>query len=332
MISSRLSRVLPNALALLAAAAAAVALPLSPGRAADYPARPVRVIVPFAAGGATDVLARTINAKLSDRFGKQFYVENKVGAGGAIGAKEVASAAPDGHVLLVYHVGLVASALLQRPRPYDPVSDFTPLGLLATSPNLVTVGPKLPVKDLADLIAQGRAKKGELTYGSSGFGGSDHLAMLRLQELTGASFTHVPFRGSAPAIQGGIVGDVQVVLASAGSVAAQAQAGLLRPLAVTGARRMSILPDVPTTAEAGFPDFDQSIWFGIWGPPGMPAELVATLDVALREVLALPDVRAAFDKVGLDVEHRGPASFAKLVRDENTLWRDVLAKADLLPK
>lgn len=324
-----LSRVMP---AVLAAAATIVALITMPGHAADYPARPVRVIVPFAPGGATDVLARTVNAKLSDRFGMQFYVENKVGAGGAIGAKEVAAAAPDGHTLLVYHVGLIASALLQRPRPYDPIADFTPLALLATSPNIVTVSPKLPIKDLADLVAQGRSRRGELTYGSSGFGGSDHLAMLRLQELTGAGFTHVPFRGAAPAIMGGIAGDVQIVLASAGSVAPQAQGGQLRPLAVTGKRRMPILPDVPTTAEAGFPEFDQSIWFGLWGPPGMSRELVATLNVALQEVLALEEVRAAFDKVGLDVERSDTAGFAALVKDENTLWAEVLSKADLLPK
>jgi tripartite-type tricarboxylate transporter receptor subunit TctC len=298
----------------------------------EFPTRPVRVIVPFAPGGATDVLARTLNTKLSEKFGKQFYVENKVGAGGAIGAKEVASAPPDGHVLLVYHVGLVASALLQKPAPYDPVADFTPIALLATAPNIVSVNPKVPVRDFADLVAQGRAKPGELNYGSSGFGGSDHLAMELLQTLTKAKFTHVPFRGGAPAVLGGITGDVQIVLQSAGTVGPQVQGGQLRGLAVTGKTRLAMLPDVPTAAEAGFPEFDQSAWFGLWGSPGIPQDIVQKLSQAVRESLAHEDVRASLEKVGLIVETGTPQEFATLVRDERARWTQVLGQAGLLPK
>lgn len=319
-LRSRSRRLLLLATTVLAMAAPAAAL-----AASDYPVRPIRLVVPFAPGGGTDIIARAVSDKLSTKLGQPVLVINTPGAGGTIGGAHVAKADPDGHTLLLWHVGMISSAHTNKPLPYDPLKDFTPIGQVATAANLVAVNPQVPARTLKELVALAKAKPGELNYGSSGVGGADHLAGELLSQVAQIRTVHVPFRGGGLSTVAVVSGEVQYVTGSASQVMSMVNAGRLRPLAVMQKQRIASLPEVPGAAEAGFPELDYKTWFALWGPARMPADIVSKLSAALKEVLARDDVRAQLEKGGVEPAYSTPQEFDAMFRAEHARWNRLLA-------
>ena len=298
--------------------------------APGYPNKPVKIVVPFAAGGGTDIVARAIADKLGQTIGQPVVVINTPGAAGTIGAASVARAAPDGYTLLVWHIGMISSAYVVKPLPYDPQRDFTPIGQISSASNLIAVNPELPVKNLQELIGLAKAKPGSLNYGSSGVGGADHLAAELLSQVAKIKTVHVPYKGGGPAMVGAVGGEVQFVTGTASQVMPMVKAGRLRGLAVMQKQRLTSLPDVPTVAEAGFPDLEYKTWFGLWGPAKMPAEIVTKLSNALQEVLARDDIRDQLDKIGVDPAPTTTRDFELMYKAEYIKWNKILG--DVMPK
>lgn len=308
------------------AAAACVSAWAAPG----YPQRPIKIVVPFAAGGGTDIVARAVADKLGQKLGQSVVVINTPGAGGTIGAASVARAEPDGYTLLVWHIGMISSAYVVKPLPYDPLKDFTPIGQLSSASNLIAVNPELPVKNLQEFVAFAKAKPGALNYGSSGVGGADHLAGELLSQVAKINTVHVPYKGGGPATVGAVGGEVQFVTGTASQVMPMVKAGRLRALAVMQKQRIASLPDVPTAAEAGLPELDYKTWFALWGPAKIPADVVATLSTALQEVLARDDVRAQLDKVGVEPAPTTSQAFDTMYKAEYVKWNKILG--EVMPK
>lgn len=293
--------------------------------ATDYPKGPIKIVVPFAAGGGTDIIARAISEKLSQKLGQPVVVINTPGAGGTIGAANVARAEPDGHTLLIWHIGMISSAHTNKPLPYDPLKDFTPIGQISSAANLIAVNPQVPAQNLKELIALAKAKPGQLNYGSSGIGGADHLAAELLSEVAGIKTTHVPYKGGGLSTVAVVSGEVQYVTGSASQVMPMVKAGKLRPLAVMQKTRIAALPNVPTAAEAGLPELDYKTWFGIWGPARLPADVVAKISGALKEVLAREDIRGQLDKGGVEPAFSTPQEFDAMFRADYAKWNRILA-------
>lgn len=299
----------------------------SPAQAQEWPTRPVRMIVPFAPGGATDALARVYAERLSVKLKQQFLIDNRPGAGGTTGAEIAAKAAPDGYTILLYHIGMISASQLNKGIRYDVTKDFTPVSLVGTAPNVVALNTKLPEKDLKALVEVGIKRPGEYNFGSSGIGGSDHLAAELFQTVTKAKFTHVPYKGGGPAVIGAMGGEIQFVVQSVPTVVSQINAGQLLGVAITSKKRISSLPNVPTATEAGFPDFDQATWFGIWGPAKLPNDITEKLSATIRAIAAEDDTRIALEKLGTDPLSNTPTEFKKMFDAEYVKWRDILAKA-----
>jgi tripartite-type tricarboxylate transporter receptor subunit TctC len=295
--------------------------------AQEWPTHPVKIVVPFSPGGATDVLARVYADKLSAKFGQQFIIDNRPGAGGTIGAENAAKAAPDGYTLLVYHIGMISASQLYKGLTYNVLTDFTPISLIGSAPNVVAVNNKLPENTLKALIEFGRKRPGEYNFGSSGVGGSDHLAAELLQTVTGSKFTHIPYKGGGPAVIGAISGQIQFVVESVPSVQTQISGGLLRGVAVTSKTRISSMPDVPTATEAGFPEFDQATWFGIWGPAKLPEAITYKIADAIKEIAKEESTKTALANVGTDPVTNKPEEFRKMFDAEYDKWKKILAKA-----
>lgn len=308
---------------LLAAALAAFG---SGAFAQGFPNRPIRIVVPFAAGGGTDIIARVVGEKLSQMLGQPIVVINTPGAGGTIGGASVARAEPDGHTLLVWHVGMISSEHTNKPLPYDPLKSFTPIGQLSTAANLLAVNPGVPAQNLREFVALAKSKPGALNYGSSGIGGADHLACEMVSQAGEIDVTHVPYKGGGPATVAVVGGEVQFVCGSASQVMTMVKAGKLRPLAVMQKQRISSLPDVPTTIEAGLPQLQYRTWFGMWGPAGMAPEVVTRISGALKEVLARDDVRAQLEKGGVEPAFSPPQEFDAMFRADHARWGQVLGK------
>jgi tripartite-type tricarboxylate transporter receptor subunit TctC len=292
--------------------------------APDFPNRPIRIVVPFSAGGGTDIIARAISEKVAQKLGQPVVIINTPGAGGTIGASSVARAEPDGHTLLIWHIGMISSAHTNKPLPYDPLKDFTPIGQIATAANLIAVNPGVPANNLKELIALAKARPGQLNYGSSGVGGADHLAAELLSEVAQIRTTHVPYKGGGPSTIAVVAGEVQYVTGSASQVMPMVKAGKLRPLAVMQKTRISALPEVPTAPEAGLPELDYKTWFGLWGPARLPADVVAKVSAALKEALAREDVRAQLDKGGVEPAFSTPQEFDAMFRADHAKWNRIL--------
>ncbi len=307
----------------LTAVVAGLALPAS--AQTPYPSRPVRIVVPFPAGGTTDILARALAQNLSERLGQSFVVDNRPGAGGNIGAELVAKSPPDGYTLLMGTVGTHAiNASLYKSMPFDHVKDFAPVVLVAGVPNVLEVNPALPVHSVAELIAYGKANPGKLNFASSGSGTSIHLSGELFKVMTGVSMQHVPYKGSAPALQDLVGGQVQLMFDNLPSSLAMIKAGKLRPLAVTSTTRAAALPDVPTVAEAGVPGFEASSWFGLLAPAGTPPDVVAKLNAAANAWLASPDARDKLLAQGAIAAGGTPEDFAKHIAAETAKWAKVV--------
>ena len=303
---------------LIAASAAA--------QAQAWPERPVRLVVPFPAGGATDLVARVIAQRLSKDIGQQVIVDNKAGAGGTIGSAEAAKASADGYTLLLTTSSTHAISPHLMPRlPYDPIKDFTPVAHLADAASVLLVTPSLPVKTVAELIAYAKTHPGQLNYASSGNGTIVHLTTEAFKAQAGVFITHVPYKGTALAIPDVIAGSVQVLIDAIPSGMPHVKSGRLRALAVTGDKRSALAPELPTVAEAGLPGFSSVTWFGLYAPRGMKAELVLRVHDAFEKAAHAPDVVESLARLGVEpAPIASPAQFAAMVSADSQRWARII--------
>ena len=293
--------------------------------AQSYPSRPVRLVVPFPAGGTTDILARAMAEKLSGALGQQFVVDNRPGAGGNIGSDIVAKSQPDGYTLLMGTVGTHAiNPSLYPKMPYDHVKDFVPVVLVAGVPNVLVVNPTVPAKTVAELIALAKEKPGTINFASSGNGTSIHLSGELFKLLAGVQIAHVPYKGSAPALTDLIGGQVQIMFDNLPSALPHIKGGKLRALAVTSSKRAPALPDLPTIAESGVAGFEASSWFGILAPAATPRDIVQRINAEANKALHAPDMREKLLAQGAEAVGNSPEFFADYIRTETVKWAKVV--------
>lgn len=312
---------------LLALASAAGGLAAPPAQAQDWPTRPIRLIIPSTPGGGTDFTGRLLSTRLSELNGWSVVPDNRPGAGTALGLAEAARAKPDGYELVIAQSDNVSLIPLLMKVAYDPVRDLTPIALTAVTPLVVIVNDSSPFRTLADLIRAAKAEPDKLTYGTSGTGGGVHIAMELLQLTAGCKMQHVPYKGSAPALADLLGGHLSFAGSSISSAATMIHSGKIRALAVTSTRRNASLPDVPTVAESGYKDFSAVSFYGVMGPAGIPAPLVARLNADINRILARPDVRTAFQAQGFDASPGSPEEFAALIRGDIQKSREIIAAA-----
>jgi tripartite-type tricarboxylate transporter receptor subunit TctC len=295
-----------------------------------YPVRPIRLMVPFPAGGGSDTMGRVVGARLGERLGQQIVVENRPGAGGSIGADAVAKAAPDGYMLLLGSTSEVAQYPNVNPKvPYSPTRDFAPVSFVGTVPLVLVAHPSLPVKSVKDVIALARQRPGEINFSSAGNGSTTHLAVELLVLTTGIKMTHVPYKGSPPAVADLVAGNVQIGIPTMPAALQLVRAGRLRALGVSTAKRATVLPDVPTLLEAGVKGYDTALWTGILAPAGTPTGILSRLHAETVYVLRLPEVREALAKQGADAESSTPEQFAAYIRSELAKWAKVVKDANV---
>ena len=295
-----------------------------------WPDKPVTVIVPFPAGGSTDTIARTVAAFLQKKFDKPFVVENKAGATGTIGATQVKRAAPDGYTIMVTSLGpLVIAPHLIKNTPYDPLTDFDTITVLVQAPNVLVVPASSPHKSVADILAYERANPGKMTFASSGNGASDHLTAELFWQQTKTSGTHVPYKGGAPAITDLLGGQVDASWQNINAIIGHVRAGKLKALAITGAKRSPLLPNVPTLDEAGVPNVDVYSWQAMVAPKGLPPAVRTKLHAATVEALNDPQVKPKLDEVGFEVVGNSPEAFAAFEKTEFARWKSVIEKGKI---
>jgi len=297
--------------------------------AQEYPARPIRIVVPTLAGGSADILARLIGAKLHERWGQPVVVENRGGAGQMIGADIVAKSAADGHTILLPTVTYTTSAATQSKLPFDPVIDLAGVTMVGEGPFLVTVHPSLPVKTLKDLIALAKSKPGHLNYASSGTGSILHLVTEVFAAGAGIKLVHVPYKSIAPAVTETVGGHVPMMFGSLPSVLPQVKAGRLRALAVSTAKRSSFVPELPTVAEAGVPGFEARQWWGVFAPAKTPRPVVAKLNGEIHKILAAEDVKSRLADEGAEPVVTTPEAFGAIVKSDIAKWKKVVADLNL---
>lgn len=294
----------------------------------DYPSRSIRLIVPFAAGGGNDTVARLVGQGLAAELGQPVVIDNRPGAGGIVGAEAAARAPADGYTVFLGGVGSHAiNPNLHANLSYDPVKDFAPVSLIASAPLILVVHPSVPARNVRELIALAKARPGTLNYASNGNGSSSHLAAVMFASMTGIDMVHVPYKGLSPALSDLLSGQVQVMFSSVVAIVPHIKAGTLRPLAVSSRERLSLLPDLPTVAESGVPGYQSSSWYGILAPAGTPPAIVGRLNAALVKVVAQPDVREALAREGADPVGSSPQAFGAFIVAEKQRLGEVIAKA-----
>jgi tripartite-type tricarboxylate transporter receptor subunit TctC len=311
-------------------AAAIVLFVVGTAWGADYPSRPIRLIVPFEPGGTSDLLGRLVGARLKDALGQSVIVDNRGGAGGTLGANLAAHAPPDGYTLFVTHVGLAINETLYAKLGYNAARDLAPITRIGDTPNAVVVTAALPVKTMQDLVATGRKTPGKLDYGSGGVGSAGHLAVALLEHISGARYNHVPFKGGGPSMIATVGGQVHFAIPAFPTAVPHVKTGKIRLLAVTGARRAPTMPEVPTAAEAAVPGYDFTIWFAAYAPAGTPKAIISRLNQAIVQSLETPDTREQLTKAGVDPESSTPDELGKLLRSEIARWAKVI-KASGIP-
>ena len=314
----------------LAAASALGLLALTPlaAQAQAFPTKAITIIVPFSAGGTTDILARVLGQFMSKDLGQPVIIDNRAGAGGNIGTQLVARAAPDGHTILMGTVGTHAINQSLYPKlAFDPIKDFAPLTRVALVPNLLVANPAQPFKTVKELIAHAKANPGKVTFGSSGSGTSIHLSGELFQQMAGVDIQHVAYKGSAPAVNDLLGNHIAIMFDNMPSAISHVKAGKLRPLAVTTPQRSPALPDVPTIAEAGVPGYEATSWFGLLAPAGTPAPVVAKLNTAILKALADPDVKKKLLEQGAEPAGETPAQFATFIASETVKWGKIVKQS-----
>jgi tripartite-type tricarboxylate transporter receptor subunit TctC len=310
--------------ALASLVSSAIALPTA-AQGSAWPAKPVRLVVPFPPGGGTDTMARVFAQKLSELWGQNVLVENRGGANGNIGTEQVAKAAPDGNTLVMSGVGThMINASLYRKLAYHPVRDFTHIALIATGPNLLIANPAFPIGSVQELVRYARSNPGKLSFASGGSGSSGHLAMEMLKAKAGVFMVHVPYRGGGPAITDVISGQIPMMFTNLEVVLDHVKAGRLKALAVSSPQRNPAAPDVPTVAEAGFPGFSAVSWYGISGPSGMPPAVVEKIHGDVMKVLTLPDVRGRLLSQGFELSALTPPQFSQWVASGVAQWTEAV--------
>jgi len=297
-----------------ALAAACIALPSST-LAQAWPAKPVRVVIPWPAGGSNDIVGRVVMQELSRTLGQQFVIDNRAGASGVVGADLVAKTPADGYTLMVHSTTHVGNAhLYGKKLTYDTMKDFTGVGMLSSQPGVLTVHPALPVKTLKDFIALAKAKPRQINYSSSGNGSAPHLQMALLISMAGIDITHVPYKGGAPQVAALLGGETQASFATLGTVISQIQAGKLRPLGVGSSARAKALPGVPTISEAGLPGYDMNPWIGVFAPAGTPRAIIDRLNAEMNQALSIPEVMSTLAKQALDPAPTTVDEFNRILR------------------
>jgi tripartite-type tricarboxylate transporter receptor subunit TctC len=311
---------------------ACLAVPFSVHAQDNWPSKPVRIVVPFAAGGTSDILARALAEKLQASLKQTVLIENKAGAGGVIGADSVAKSAPDGYTFLL---GTIAShainPALQPKMPYDAGKDFSPVILLGSISNVLLVGANQPYKNVQDVIAAAKAQPGGLPFASAGQGSSQHMSGETFRLLAKAELTHVPYKGSAPAVQDVIGGQIPMSFETVTVALPHVQSGRVRALAVTSARRSPVMPNVPTLQEAGVPGFDVASWQALYAPAGTPPAIVQRMNAEIAKIIAMPDMKAKMEGLGLEHAPNTPEQFAEFGRNEIAKWTRIVKEGNVKP-
>jgi tripartite-type tricarboxylate transporter receptor subunit TctC len=313
----------------LGATAAMLAAPSVSRAAADWPTKPVRVVVPFTPGGSTDITARLVANRLQEVWGQTVVVENKGGAGGNIAADMVAHSDPDGYTIFIVGPGMATNKFLYPSLSYDPIGDFAPVTRLITQPNLMCVPNSSPAKTVQEFIAFCRDNRGKVTYASSGNGTTLHLSGELFKRMAKVEMTHIPYRGGAPAINDLIPGRVNVIFDNMPSILQHAKAGSLRALAVTTKERVRVTPEIPTIAESGVPGFDVFSWFGFFVPARTPEDIIAKINADTRDALAYAPVKTRFEELGADPKGSTPAELAAFLQSEIDKWGPVIRDAQI---
>ena len=304
--------------------AACAALPV---QAQTWPAKAVRVVVPFPPGGAADTLIRPLTVKLADALGQQFVADARPGANGNIAAEIVARAAADGYTLMFGNSSLPISVSLYDKLSFDVLKDFTPVSLVAMTPSVLVVHPSLPVRSIKDLVALAKKQPNKLNFASGGVGNTMHLAAALLDSMAGIQMTHVPYKGAGPAIVDVIAGQCDMVFVNIAPVLGHIRAGKAVPIAVTSKTRSTVLPEVPTVAESGMPGYESTTWYGFLGPAGLPREVVTKLNAAIVSAVAGKDLRERYIALGAEPETSTPEAFATLIRNDIPAWAKVVKAA-----
>ncbi len=313
----------------LAIGVVALATLASPGIAQTFPDKPITLIVPFAPGGGTDLIARDLGRHLSDQLGQPVIIENKGGGGGIIGAQAVARAKPDGYTLLLATSTFITSTTGQQALPYDVFKDFVPVSLLGRGPLLVVVNRETGVTSIPDLIARAKAQPAALNFASSGPAGIQHLAGEMFVQRTGAKMTHIPYKGGGPAMVDLLSGQVQVYFVTVPTVIGHLKSDKVRLLASTGKTRMKVFPDTPTVMETGVADYDVGTWWGVVGPAGLPAPVIAKLNQAVNAAAASETMIKRFQDEGAETFRGNPEAFAAMMAEEKKVWQKVVADGNL---
>ena len=309
----------------------ALALLLSPAlvQAQAWPTKPVKLVVPFPAGGGTDAFARPLAAYLSQQLGQQFFIDNRGGAGGTIGADIVAKSAPDGYTFLVGAVHHTIAVSVYASLPYSLEKDLMPVTLVSIVPNVVVLHPKVPINSITELIAYAKANPNKLNYASAGNGTSHHLAPELFKSMTGVQLNHVPYKGAGPAMQDLVGGQVDLMFDGMGSSAPQIRGGKLKPLAVTTATRSPAFPDVPTMREAGVPGYEVTTWYALWAPTGTPVEIVTKLQQEVAKAMARQEIKDIWAAQGAGLGGNTPEQFGAFVKVEIVKWAKVAKDANI---
>jgi len=290
----------------------------------NFPSRPLRIVVPFAAGGGTDILARLLGAKLSESWAQPIVIDNRPGGATVIGSELVAKAPADGYTLLISTGNFTVNPALFQKLPFDTIRDFTPVTMLATAPNVLVVHPSLPAKNVKELIAFAKSRPHEINYGSSGNGGTGHLAMEMLKQMAGVDLVHIPYKGGGPALNAVLMGEVSVLFNNMIATVPHIRSGRLRALGVTTTARSAIAPDIPSIAESGLPGFEATGWFGAFVPSGTPDAIVQKLAAELARIVNLKDVRDTLTSQGAYPIGNSNKDFAEFIRSDIARWKTIL--------